>query len=63
MKKKLTIICVCGVAVLLLGAVAIDQLVVEPKVVSAWSDLYSAYNARPDMPPIPDFDPLTNGIV
>lgn len=59
MKKKLTIIGLCGIAALLLGAVAIEQAVMDSKVISRWSDLFSAYNARSDMPPLPDFEPLT----
>lgn len=59
MKKKLTIIGLCGIAMLLLGAVAIEQSIMDSKTISSWSDLYSAYNSRPGMPPLPDFEPLT----
>jgi endoglucanase len=59
MKKKLIISGLCGLALLLMGAVAVDQLIVEPKIISSWSDLNSAYNSRPGLPPLPDFEPLT----
>lgn len=62
MRKQLLKAGLCIVAALLTGAVAVgtvDKLIIEPKVISTWSDLYSAYNSRADLPPLPDFEPLS----
>ena len=59
MKKKVTIIGLCGIAVLLFGAVVVEKAALDEKTVSSWSDLYQAYGKRTVLPPIPDFDPLT----
>jgi YD repeat-containing protein len=59
-KKVITHFSIAGAALLLTGAVAVstvDKLVIEPKVISSWPDLYSAFNARPSSPPLPDMAP------
>lgn len=54
MKKKLIISGLCGLGLLLLGAVAIDKMVIEPKVISSWGELVDAYYAaREELPPLP----------
>lgn len=59
MKKKLLVAGLFGVVTLLLGAVAVEQMVVEPRIISSWSDLYSEFNARSTTPPLPDMEPET----
>ncbi|MBI9019939.1 MAG: hypothetical protein JEZ10_01620 [Verrucomicrobia bacterium] len=58
MKRKLLVgVFVAGIAVFLLGAVAIeavDQLMIQPRIISSWGELVDAYySAREDVPPLP----------
>jgi len=57
MKKKLMVAGLCGVACLLLGAVAvesIDRLVIQPRTIRNFSDVYMAYlDDRENVPPTP----------
>ena len=58
MKRKLLVgFFTAGIALLLLGAVAIetvDQLMIQPRIVSSWGELVDAYySAREDVPPLP----------
>ncbi len=57
MKKKLLIAGLCGVVCLLLGAVAVetmDRVLIAPKTVSSFSDVYEHYlTTRESLPPLP----------
>lgn len=63
MKQKVIVrLAVSGVLLLLLGALTaetVNQLYIEPYIISSWSDLYSAYNAKSSTPPLPDMAPET----
>jgi hypothetical protein len=54
MKKRLILFGMCGIAVLLLGAVAIETMEIQSRTVSSWGDLVDCYYiARQELPPLP----------
>jgi len=54
MKKKILIIGICLIAALLLGAAGVDHLVIQPLVISSFSDIFEHYlEVRESMPPLP----------
>ena len=59
MKIKWIVFGFCGVVFLVLGAVTVEQMVVEPRIISSWSDLLYEFNARSTTPPVPDMEPET----
>ncbi len=54
MNKKLIISGVCGIALLLLGAVTVENIKIQSRTVSSWSELLNIYySARKELPPLP----------
>jgi hypothetical protein len=54
MKKRLILSGICGIALLLLGAVAIETMEIQSKTVSSWGELVDCYYiAREELPPLP----------
>ncbi len=54
MKKKLLVAGLCGVVFLLLGAVAVEKVFIESRIISSWGELVeNYYSAREEVPPLP----------
>ena len=54
MKKKILIVGICSVAALLIGALTADQVLIAPRTVSSFSEVYEYYiNTRGTLPPLP----------
>ncbi len=54
MKKKVIISGICGIALILLGAVTVENIKIQARTVSSWSELLKIYySAREDLPPLP----------
>lgn len=61
MKEKVAAGLLGEVSLCVLGAVTVetvDRLMIQPKTVASWSEIFQAYSERHANPPLPDFNPL-----